>query len=78
MPRQQSKNRSQGSKRDDNRENTRPDFYVKQPRPKSPDGEDTGFEMLGAAWENDKGGIYVKLNGTQIVSRGFYLFPAED
>ncbi|MCS0397885.1 hypothetical protein ND972_13875 [Vibrio diabolicus] len=36
-------------------------------------GKQATYERIGAAWRNEKGGIYVKLHGTQIVSE-FTLF----
>ncbi|MCB0637354.1 MAG: hypothetical protein KDC54_12085 [Lewinella sp.] len=36
-------------------------------------GKQATYERIGAAWVNEKGGIYVKLHGTQIVSE-FSLF----
>ena len=38
-------------------------------------GKQATYERIGAAWVNEKGGIYVKLHGTQIVSE-FSLFEA--
>ncbi|MAT94100.1 MAG: hypothetical protein CME59_16080 [Halioglobus sp.] len=36
-------------------------------------GKQATYERIGAAWVNEKGGIYVKLHGTQILSE-FSLF----
>jgi len=37
------------------------------------------FERIGAAWVNEeKGSIYLKLHGTQIIEDGIYLFPNDD
>jgi len=41
-------------------------------------GKRTDFETLGVAWETDKGGLYIKLHGTQIIDGGFYAFPNRD
>jgi len=39
-------------------------------------GKNASFEQIGVAWVNEKGGIYVKLHGTQIVS-AFTLFEVK-
>ena len=31
-------------------------------------GKTASYEQIGVAWVNEKGGIYVKLHGTQVVS----------
>ena len=31
-------------------------------------GEGATYEQIGAAWLNEKGAIYIKLHGTQVVS----------
>lgn len=36
-------------------------------------GKQATYERIGAAWRNEKGSIYVKFHGTQIVS-DFTLF----
>jgi hypothetical protein len=41
-------------------------------------GKNASFEQIGAAWINEEGSIYVKLNGTQIVDRGFTLYEITD
>ena len=41
-------------------------------------GRSASFEQIGAAWINEEGAIYVKLNGTQIVDRGFTLYEITD
>jgi len=39
-------------------------------------GKDKSFETIGAAWiDFDENNIYVKLHGTQVVDRGFYILP---
>jgi hypothetical protein len=43
-----------------------------------PNGEKATYERIGAAWGRDDGSLFVRLNGTQIVSEGFYLFPIEE
>jgi len=39
-------------------------------------GKQASYERIGAAWENEKGAIYVKFYGTQIVS-DFTLFAVK-
>ncbi len=36
---------------------------------------DGGYETIGAAWPKDNGGLWVKLSGEQIITRGFYVLP---
>jgi len=56
-----------------NKSNT-PTHYAKARRGH---GKNAEFERIGAGWHNpEKETVYVKLNGTQIVEDGFYLFPA--
>ena len=31
-------------------------------------GEEATYEQIGVAWKNEKGALYIKLHGTQIVS----------
>jgi hypothetical protein len=40
-------------------------------------GEGATYEQIGAAWMNEKGAIYIKLHGTQLVS-GFSLYAAPE
>lgn len=42
------------------------------------EGDRSSFERTGAAWERDDGSLYVKLHGTQIVSDGFSIYPADE
>ena len=51
--------------------NNKPTHYV---RIMNGYGKDASFETIGAAWINEEN-IYVKLNGTQIVSTGLYILP---
>ena len=39
-------------------------------------GKNASYEQIGVAWVNEKGGIYVKLHGTQIVS-AFTLYEVK-
>jgi len=42
-------------------------------------GTNATYEQIGVAWLNDKGAIYVKLQGTQIVSTfSLYALEASD
>lgn len=41
-------------------------------------GKAAHWERIGAAWLGDKGSIYVKLHGTQIIADGFTLYPVTD
>lgn len=52
--------------------NNKPTHYV---RALVGHGKDAGFETIGAAWVGDGKDIYVKLNGTQVISKGFYILP---
>ena len=38
-------------------------------------GKSTGFELIAVGWDRDDGGLYIKPYGTQIIDRGFYVFP---
>ena len=40
-------------------------------------GEGASYEQIGAAWMNEKGAIYIKLHGTQVVS-AFSLYEVQD
>ena len=40
-------------------------------------GEGATYEQIGAAWMNEKGAIYIKLHGTQVVS-GFSLYEVQE
>ena len=40
-------------------------------------GEGASYEQIGAAWMNEKGAIYIKLHGTQVVS-AFTLYEAAE
>lgn len=40
-------------------------------------GKQATYEQIGVGWKNDKGGIYVKLHGTQIVSE-FSLYEIKN
>jgi len=41
-------------------------------------GKHVSYERIGAAWENpENGSLYIKLNGTQIISDGFSLYRVE-
>lgn len=40
-------------------------------------GEGATYEQIGAAWMNEKGAIYIKLHGTQVVS-AFSLYANSD
>ena len=36
------------------------------------------FMTIGAAWQRDGGGLYIKLTGKQIVDTPIYLFPTDE
>ena len=55
--------------------NNKPNFYAKV---RHGFGKKATYEQIGAAWLTEKGAIYVKLAGTQVVSQGFTLYAAED
>ncbi len=61
-------------------QNTSTDGERKQPthvaKIRYGEGRRAVYERIGAAWlDPEKGAIYVKLNGTQVVSDGFTLYP---
>lgn len=41
-------------------------------------GDGATFERIGVAWAKDDGSIFVRVYGTQIVTGGFALYPAEE
>lgn len=51
--------------------NNKPTHYV---RTMSGYGKEASFCTIGVAWI-DENSIYVKLHGTQIIERGFYILP---
>lgn len=51
-----------------------PDYYAKI---RAGSEAKAAFEQIGAAWTNDKGAIFVKLSGKQIIDQPFTLFPVE-
>ena len=55
--------------------NNKPNFYAKV---RHGFGKKATYEQIGAAWLTEKGAIYVKLAGTQVVSQGFTLYAVED
>jgi hypothetical protein len=55
--------------------NNKPDYYAKL---RHGFGKKATYEQIGAAWVTEKGAIYVKLAGTQVLSQGFTLYEAED
>jgi hypothetical protein len=61
----------------DDRQNgsNQPNFYAKV---RHGFGKKATYERIGAAWLNEDGSVYVKLQGTQVVSSGFWLYKVED
>ena len=55
--------------------NNKPHFYAKM---RNGFGKKATYERIGAAWLTEKGAIYVKLAGTQVVDQGFTLYAADD
>jgi hypothetical protein len=59
-------------KSDYNKRANRPNLVA---RMKHGHGKATSFENIGVGWERDDRSFYVKLHGTQIIDKGFYVFP---
>jgi hypothetical protein len=55
--------------------NNKPDYYAKV---RHGFGKKASYEQIGAAWVTEKGAIYVKLAGKQVVDQGFTLYAADD
>jgi hypothetical protein len=54
--------------------NNKPNYYAKVRH----GFKKATYEQIGAAWVTEKGAIYVKLAGKQVVDQGFTLYAAED
>ncbi|WP_153306630.1 hypothetical protein [Desulfogranum japonicum] len=45
---------------------------------KADSSKKSSYESIGVAWEREDGGLYIKLHGVQLISKGFYAFPKVD
>lgn len=42
-------------------------------------GRGAHYEKIGVAWEDpEKGSLYIRLYGNQLITKGFTLYPIED
>lgn len=61
--------------RNQSNKNNKPTHFVSR---KVGHGRHVEFETIGAAWEREDGGLYLKLYGTQIIEDNFYAIPNKE
>ena len=51
---------------------TSPDFVVKTSKGY---GKAKRLDRIGVAWSREKGGLCIRLSGTQVIAEDLYVFP---